>query len=134
MASLRERVIQRAGNRCEYCRFPQWLTVLPHELDPIVSQQHHGPTVEENLCLACALCNAHKGPNLAGIDPESGGLTRLFHPRTDRWADHFRWRGAWLEGTTDIGRATVDVLAINASERVALREMLVEAGILTVDD
>jgi hypothetical protein len=68
MARLRDVVWARAGGRCEYCQFPQSLTVLPHELDHIIAQQHHGLTESSNLCLACALCNAHKGPNLAGYD------------------------------------------------------------------
>ena len=29
---------------------------------------------EDNLALACAHCNRHKGPNLAGFDPETGML------------------------------------------------------------
>jgi hypothetical protein len=81
------------------------------------------------LCLACAVCNAHKGPNLSGIDPTSGQLTRLFHPRKDAWDDHFRWSGAVLMGLTDVGRTTIDVLAINSADRVAMRRLLTEAGL-----
>jgi len=129
MATLREVVWNRAGGCCEYCGWPQSLTVLPHELDHVAAQQHHGPTDESNLCLACALCNAHKGPNLSGIDPQTGQLTRLFHPRNDFWPDHFRWRGAMLEGLTDVGRVTIDVLDINAPERVLTRQLAMEAGL-----
>jgi hypothetical protein len=128
MASLRELVWQRAGGRCEYCHLPQALTVLPHELDHIVAQQHRGLTTAENLCLACALCNCHKGPNLAGLDPITGTLTRLFHPRHDDWHAHFRWNGAILEGLTAIGRTTIDVLAINDPARILLRRLSIEAG------
>jgi hypothetical protein len=39
-------------------------------------------------------CNTRKGPNLSGLDPQTGELTRLFHPRQDRWQDHFRWEGS----------------------------------------
>jgi hypothetical protein len=35
----------------------------------------------ENLAFACYHCNLHKGPNLSGIDQESGALVRLFNPR-----------------------------------------------------
>jgi len=128
MASVREIVWSRADGRCEYCGWPQSLTVLPHELDHIVAQQHHGATEESNLCLACALCNAHKGPNLSGIDPQTGQLTRLFHPRKDLWTGHFRWRGAVLEGSSDVGRVTIDVLKINAPERVLMRQLAIQAG------
>jgi hypothetical protein len=127
MSSLRQFVWDRAAGRCEYCHFPQTLTILPHELDHIVAQQHRGPTIESNLCLACAHCNAHKGPNLAGIDPHTSLMVRLFNPRTDSWTDHFRWRGAVLEGLSDIGRATIVVLAINEAERILTRRLAIEA-------
>ena len=32
---------------------------------------HGGRDDSENLALACYHCNAHKGPNLSGLDPES---------------------------------------------------------------
>jgi hypothetical protein len=129
MSSLRELVWERAGNSCEYCRLPQSLTILPHEIDHVVAQQHHGQTVSENLCLACALCNSFKGPNLAGIDPATGQMTRLFHPHTDTWGEHFHWDGPILVGKSDIGRATIDVLKINLSSRVLLRKLSIEAGL-----
>jgi hypothetical protein len=103
--------------------------VLPHELDHIISEQHRGKTIESNLCLACAHCNAHKGPNVAGIDPQTNQLTRLFNPRLDRWEDHFRWRGPLLHGSTEIGRATIEVLAINAPERILARQLAIEAAL-----
>jgi hypothetical protein len=71
--------------------------------------------------LACHHCNLHKGPNLSGIDPASGSVALLFNPREDRWADHFVTRGAVIKGTTPTGRATVQVLAMNAPQRVELR-------------
>ena len=129
MTTLREFVFDRARSACEYCEWPQSLTVLPHELDHVVAQQHHGPTDEANLCLACAQCNANKGPNLSGIDPQSGQLTRLYHPRQDKWAEHFCWRGPTLIGLTAVGRATIDVLKINAPDRVLTRQLAIEVGL-----
>jgi hypothetical protein len=128
MASIRETVWQRALGRCEYCQMPQSLTLLPHELDHIIAQQHHGATELENLALACARCNAFKGPNLTGIDPRTGLIVRLFHPRRDLWHEHFHWQGSVLEGLTDIARATIDVLAINEPERVLHRKLLIISG------
>ncbi len=92
--------------------------------DHIIAKQHGGKTRADNLALACARCNLHKGPNIAGVDPQTAKLTRLFNPRTDRWTDHFRWRKARLVGPSAIGRTTVVVLAINHPYRVALREMM----------
>jgi 5-methylcytosine-specific restriction endonuclease McrA len=50
---LRELVWQRAGGRCEYCQLAQELDDLPFHIDHIISRKHHGPTVAENLALAC---------------------------------------------------------------------------------
>jgi hypothetical protein len=76
----------------------------------------------------CVFCNLHKGPNLAGLDPATGELTRLYDPRRDRWRAHFAWLGAVLIGRTPIGRTTVHVLAINDPAMVATREALIEEG------
>jgi hypothetical protein len=122
-------VRERAGNICEYCRLPQELTFIQFEIDHIVAQKHHGPTVLENLALACFYCNSNKGPNIAGIDPESGELSALFNPRIHRWADHFQWQGPLLVGVTSIGRTTIDVLEINSSDYVRLRESLADEGL-----
>ncbi len=68
-------------------------------------------------------------PNIAGLDPESGQLVRLFHPRIDHWREHFEFEGARILGRTAIGRVTVDVLAMNADDLVLLRlELLKERG------
>lgn len=128
--ALRNEVRARAGNRCEYCRIHQDdfpFFVFP--IDHIIDRQHRGETVLENLALSCPACNAHKGPNIAGIDPLSNQLTPLFNPRSDRWSEHFEWTGAFLAGMTDVGRSTVDVLAINHPDNLLLREALIDEGV-----
>lgn len=97
-------------------------------MDHIIAQKHDGPSDESNLAFACFPCNSSKGPNIAGIDPVSGEIARLFHPRRDVWTDHFAWKEAWLFGLTSFARATIQVLSINAPEAVALRESLMEEG------
>jgi hypothetical protein len=91
-------------------------------------------TAPENLALCCLHCNCHKGPNIAGIDPVTGELTRLFHPRRDRWRDHFEWHGPELIGRTPVGRATVSVLAINHPDYVAVRHALIAEGLFPSSD
>ncbi|HEX7359087.1 MAG TPA: HNH endonuclease signature motif containing protein [Bryobacteraceae bacterium] len=125
---LARAVRERAGGRCEYCRLPQFAFPLRFQIDHIVAEQHHGETVPENLALACPHCNRYKGPNLAGRDPVSGAVVRLFHPRTDRWTEHFQFEKARIAGKTPVGRATVQVLAMNAAEPLLLREKLAEIG------
>ena len=95
-----------------------------------VARQHGGLTVLENLALACLHCNRHKGPNIAGADPNTGELVRLFHPRLDHWNEHFEWAGAELAGRTTVGRVTIHVLAINDADFLAVREALVEERVL----
>ena len=48
-----------------------------------------------------------KDPNLTGIDPETGEVVRLFHPRRDIWSDHLGYEGPAVVGVTAIGRTTV---------------------------
>jgi hypothetical protein len=119
-------VWKRAGDRCEYCLLPQWALPLPFQIDHIIAEKHGGRTVAGNLALACPHCNRYKGPNIAGINPDTGQTVRLFHPRQDDWEEHFLWQEARLVGRTAIGRATVQVLSMNAEDlrliRLALRQ------------
>ena len=94
----------------------------------MIARQHQGPTIESNLALACAFCNLHKGPNIAGIDPITKQLTRLFHPRRDLWSEHFHWNGSVLVAKTEAGRATIAVLAINHAAQTAIRNSLLAEG------
>jgi hypothetical protein len=108
------------------------LATLRFQQDHIISQKHGGQTALANLAWSCADCNAHKGPDLAGIDPETGKLERLFKPRVDVWEEHFRWDGAELVGKTAVGRVTVKVLQVNLEERVAVRRELMAARLFRV--
>jgi hypothetical protein len=121
-AATRNHVRQRAGQRCEYCGLHEDQSPLAAlHIEHILPKKHGGVDDLENLALACIDCNLHKGSNVAGYDPETGQLTELFSPRRHRWSDHFEWRGAVILGTTPIGRTTVEVLRMNAEERLQLR-------------
>jgi hypothetical protein len=120
-ATTRSRVRDRAGNRCEYCRIHQQHYIITFHVEHIVAQQHHGGGDEANLALACHFCNRHKGPNLAGMDPTTGELTRLFNPRTDTWSQHFQIQAGRIIGLTPVGRTTVYVLNMNRPDRVRVR-------------
>lgn len=80
-AALRRFVTDRAGDRCEYCRFPQIAALLTFEVEHVIAEKHGGATTAENLALACPYCNRHKGTDLGSIDPEAGVLTPFFNPR-----------------------------------------------------
>ncbi len=121
-AATRELVRHRAGNRCEYCGVTARLWArLRFHVEHIVARQHGGGDSPENLALACHLCNAHKGPNLSGIDPTTGRVVTLFHPRHEQWVVHFTRFGGKIIGQTETGRATVAVLDMNHPARVEAR-------------
>lgn len=110
----------------ESCHFPASLYPLPLHIDHIIARQHGGLSVLENLAFSCLHCNRHKGPNIAGTDPKTGELVRLFHPRLDRWNIHFEWAGALVVSSTAIGRATIHVLSMNDPDFLAAREALIQ--------
>ncbi len=126
----RDAVRRRAAGACEYCRLPEHVSLVPHQVDHVVARQHGGSDEVANLCLCCIRCNLKKGPNIAGIDPASGRVVALFHPRRDAWEDHFTitTTGSRIEGTSALGRATVGLLDMNDVDRVALREFLAAKG------
>jgi hypothetical protein len=130
-SELRQLVWSRAAGTCEYCRVPSEYDPLPFTLDHIQPQYHHGPTTAENLCVCCFSCNTFKAVNVAGHDPDTGQISRLFHPRQDDWAEHFTWNGPVLRGLTAEGRTTIDVLRINLPERVEHRRLLQELGVFS---
>jgi hypothetical protein len=93
-------------------------------VDHIIPKQHGGSDDPSNLALAGYRCNLRKGPNLTGIDPDTGSLVPLFHPRQERWEAHFALRETHIVGLTPTGRTTVRVLQMNAVDRVQLRATL----------
>jgi hypothetical protein len=130
-AGARDAVRRRARHRCEYCLLRQEHSEIVHHIEHIVAKQHGGRDELDNLALACRRCNLQKGPNLSGIDPVNGNAVALFHPRRDRWIEHFRFHGTSIEGLTPTGRATVFVLAMNDDRRLDLRSELLVRGELS---
>jgi HNH endonuclease len=121
-AATRAAVRARADNRCEYCgRRQSTSPLIPLHIEHVIPRKHRGTDDADNLALACAECNLHKGSDLTGLDPDSGQVTSLFHPRRDRWVEHFRWDGFRVVGVSAIGRTTVRVLQLNAPARLRVR-------------
>lgn len=120
--SVRERVRERAGNRCEYCRLDQedGASIRFH-VEHVRPRQHGGGDNLDNLALACPNCNWNKGPNMSAVDPETDMLLPLFNPRQDTWQDHFEQEAFEIVGLTPVGRATVQLLRLNEPERIELR-------------
>jgi hypothetical protein len=126
---LRQAVVDRAGNRCEYCHHPQALALVTFEVEHITAEKHGGATTQENLALACPECNRFKGTDLGSLDPETGQLTAFFNPRRQQWSDHFQLDGARIAPISPEGRVTVAILQLNRPERLTDRQRLVEAGV-----
>jgi hypothetical protein len=100
------------------------------ELDHLIPEALGGLTVEENLWLACSLCNNHKADRIAAADPATGELVRLFDPRRQTWSEHFVWtsEGERIAGRTPAGRATVLALNMNRPSLVRARQAWVSVG------
>jgi hypothetical protein len=115
-ASLRREVRERALSRCEYCLIHEDDALIHFEIDHIIAEKHTGPTELSNLALSCYICNNNKGSDIASLS-RSRLVTRLFHPRTDTWSDHFQLMGDRIEPRTPIGEATERLLEFNIAER-----------------
>jgi HNH endonuclease len=120
-ATLRREVIERAGNRCEYCLLPAEVAFFPHEVDHVIAEKHGGATEIDNLAFACWRCNRHKGSDLTSFDPQTGQLSPLFNPRTQVWTEHFAYEGERIVGRTPEGRTTVNLLRLNSEDRLGER-------------
>jgi 5-methylcytosine-specific restriction endonuclease McrA len=96
----------------------------------IIPESDGGATEEENLWLACSLCNSYKGSRTSFRDPISGREAPLFNPRRENWAEHFTWEesGSKIVGLTATGRATVIVLVLNRPPLVNARKRWVAVG------
>lgn len=129
---LREAVFARAWGRCEYCLFPQEWSLGEFEVDHIIPRSQDGPTVLENLALACPVCNGHKWAHQDGTDAATGETVPLFDPRRQVWGEHFQWSATSpfeVEGITPCGRATVATLNVNHPRVLALRQLLSGMGV-----
>lgn len=128
-SEVRELVQRRARGSCEYCRLPQEASILPHQVDHIIGKQHRGSDDSTNLCLCCIRCNLKKGPNIASIDPETGLVVALYHPRQQMWREHLGVSSdGTIQGQTPEGRSTVQLLDMNEGDRVRLRRLLLGRG------
>jgi hypothetical protein len=99
------------------------------EIDHVIAEKHGGSGSVDNLCLACFYCNSYKGPNISGVDPETGQIVPLFNPRRQKWSRHFKWAGPVLIGKSRSGRATIQVLNMNDEFAIAVRQSLIDEGI-----
>jgi hypothetical protein len=122
---VREAIRQRDQYRCVYCHSPEELSVTLFGSDHIVPLSSGGSSDFDNLCLACATCNRFKATRQEAVDPHTGSVVSLFHPRLQSWTDHFQWNNddADILGVTPVGRATIIALRMNRPQLSHLRRL-----------
>ena len=128
---LRQVVTQRAGHRCEYCHLAQEFQVATFPADHVTPKALEGPTLADNLALACPRCNALKWTRTECHDFETGTTVPIFDPRSKTWSEHFRWSPTepiLLEGLTRTGRGTIVLLDLNGAPHLAIRRLLMIIG------
>jgi hypothetical protein len=128
---LRQLVVRRAGNRCEYCQLSQDCQVATFPIDHVAPRALGGPTTPENLALTCPRCNALKWKWQDCRDPVTGTTVPLFNPRTQVWTEHFQWSATdpvVLLGITPAGRGAIELLELNGHPHLAVRRLLVAVG------
>ncbi|NJL10045.1 MAG: HNH endonuclease [Calothrix sp. SM1_7_51] len=133
-SALRKLIYSRANGCCEYCFFPEVVTLTSHEVDHVVAEKHGGLTEANNLALSCILCNKYKGSDLTSIDPETGEIIPLFNPRKDKWNDNFLLEGADFVPLTAKGRVTIRLLQLNRRDRVEERQFLIENRMFNIQN
>jgi hypothetical protein len=126
----RQRVRQKANNRCEYCLSHQDYVMGRLQIDHIKPTVQGGSDSEDNLCLACELCNQYKWTQTEGIDPQTGETVILFNPRQQNWSEHVAWDldGVTILGQSACGRATVEALRLNNALATTVRRNWARAG------
>lgn len=127
---LATQILADAGYRCGYCRSDERITGIRLSVEHIVPLAAGGLTERANLWRSCRECNERKGVQVQAPDPETGEMADLYHPRTQRWHDHFRWSddGLLIIGLTPIGRATVVALDLNRPHQLVARQRWVLVG------
>lgn len=126
---LRQKIIEQARNRCGYCLGEQRYIFAPLEIDHLLPTAKGGTDTEENLWLACALCNPRKGAKTHETDNVTRRKTPLFNPRKQNWNIHFKVvNGIEIVGKTAVGRATVKALQLNNHLAITVRKNWRTAG------
>ncbi len=101
-----------------------------HTIDHVIAEKHGVATTEDNLALACVLCNSRKGSDLASIDEQTGAVEPLFHPLQDRWTDHVPLVAVSHRAPHGEGAHHGSAAARQRTARVEERGLLVDAGLL----
>ncbi len=126
--ALRQDVLLRARDQCEYCLRPAIVHQFSYHVDHIISEQHRGSTDFNNLAWCCPECNAYKGTNLSTYLPEEGLIVNLFNPRKESWSEHFSLNeDGSIQGKSKTAIGTIYLLRLNQLSRRKERAALLNA-------
>jgi hypothetical protein len=125
-AKLRKMIAERARGCCEYCLSQASFSTQSFSIEHIIPSIKGGKTEADNLALSCQGCNNYKHVRTEGVDPISKKIFPLYHPRQQRWEDHFVWNDDYslIIGLTATGRVTVEILRLNRDGLLNLRRLL----------
>ncbi len=128
---LRQTVINRSGGCCEYCRSQLEYSPDPFVIEHVIPRASGGQDDLENPTFSCGGCNGHKYTKTEASDPLTSQSVPLFHPRRQRWRDHFEWSAdlTLIIGITPTGPATVGALNMNRPGVVNPRRVLSTTGV-----
>jgi len=87
--SLRAQIDATDRRSCCYCLTSEAVSGIPLTYDHITPASRGGLTTLDNVCLAFRACNELKTNTIRAVDPLTQESVRLFHPRQQRWQDHF---------------------------------------------
>lgn len=129
-------VSDKARGLCEYCQSQIDYSPDPFSVEHIQPRADGGTNALDNLALSCHGCNGHKHAKTEALDPLGRERISLFHPRRQKWLEHFKWSDDFtlIVGLTPVGRATVQALQMNRSGVVNLRRILCAAGLHPPED
>lgn len=91
-------------------------------VEHVVPRSAGGPDSVDNLAWACPSCNLHKADRVNVRVDDLGDAIPLFHPRLDRWEDHFEWNDYTIVPKTEVGQVTIATLKLNHERRIKIRQ------------
>jgi len=124
-------IASRANHYCEYCQAPEVVFNFPFEIEHIIPICKNGTNEPSNLSLSCRFCNLYKGIQVGEIFPNTEQVIRFFHPRMDKWDEHFQVNREIGEviGLTPIGLVTAISLKMNGKTQIYARKLWISLGL-----
>ncbi len=123
-------VTERARGLCEYCLSPARFATRSFSVEHIHPRVKGGSNALNNLAFACQGCNGAKMVKTTGYDAFTKTVVLLYHPRQQRWGEHFAWSDDFLRiiGLTSVGRASIHEMKMNREPLMNLRMALCAIG------